>query len=128
MERKDWENFVDEVLTAVKDGLNKLAQKTDQLTQIGRLRLDIISIKRDIEKEFTDLGGEVYRLATKGTADVLDNETVKATIERIKKLEVRLEEKKAELEKLSKAEEQRSAASQEAATASSGAADEPGTS
>ena len=71
MEKKDLENFFDEVVTTVKDGLNKLAEKTDQLTQIGRLKLDIISLKREIEKNFAELGGRVYQLATEEDAKEL---------------------------------------------------------
>ncbi len=104
MERKDLENLFDEVLTSVKDGLNKLAQKTDQLTQIGRIKLDIISIKRDIEKQFTDLGGRVYQLYRDKHEDVLDDEQVKEYIQQIEELETRLEAKKEELEKVQKRE------------------------
>ncbi len=104
MERKDLENLFDEVLTSVKDGLNKLAQKTDQLTQIGRIKLDIISIKRDIEKQFTDLGGRVDQLYRDKHEDVLDDEQVKEYIQQIEELETRLEAKKEELEKVQKRE------------------------
>ncbi len=104
MERKDLENLFEDVLNSVKDGLNKLAQKTDQLTQIGRIKLDIISIKRDIEKQFTDLGGRVYQLYRSKNEDVLADEEVKGFINRIEELETRLEAKKEELEKVQKRE------------------------
>ncbi|MDQ7066427.1 MAG: hypothetical protein Q9P90_19510 [candidate division KSB1 bacterium] len=104
MERKDLENLFEDVLSSVKDGLNKLAQKTDQLTQIGRIKLDIISIKRDIEKQFTELGGRVYQLYRNKNEDVLADDEVKGFINRIEELETRLEAKKEELEKVQKRE------------------------
>ncbi len=110
MERKDWENFMEEVVSTVKEGLNRLAQKTDQLTQIGRLKLDIISIKREIEKEFTELGGRVYELHKEGAGvHPFDDEKIKQSLETLNTLEERLQAKKDEIERVSQAERQQEA-------------------
>ncbi len=38
-----------------------VSEKTGDLTKIGRLKLEIIATKRDIEKAFIELGGRVYQ-------------------------------------------------------------------
>ncbi len=117
MEKKDLENLFDEVVATVKDGLNRLAQKTDQLTQIGRIKLDIVSIKRDIEKQFSELGGRVYELwAEKAADNPLEDEQVKNYLSKVEELHKQLEAKKEELEKVSQQEAEKQ--SQEQATAS----------
>ncbi|RMD95279.1 MAG: hypothetical protein D6814_13455 [Calditrichaeota bacterium] len=128
MEKKDLENFFDDVVNTVKDGLNKLAEKTDQLTQMGRLKLDIISIKREIDKSFSELGGRVYQLAVKENAsDVLEDSEVQAAFEKIKKLEERLAAKKEEMEQVSKAEKSKAAEGEAPEAAQSTADSDQGT-
>lgn len=114
---KPLEKFFDDVLKTVKDGLDKLVDKTDQLTTIGRIKLDIMSVKRDIEKKFTDLGGRVYQLAVEqNEKEVLADGEVQNHFEKIKELQRRLTEKEKELEK-AKQEAPEEAAAEEAAEA-----------
>jgi hypothetical protein len=41
-------------------GYRSVSEKTSELTKIGRLKLEIIATKRDLEKAFIELGGRVY--------------------------------------------------------------------
>jgi len=105
MEKKSLEGFFDDIVKTVQDGLTKLADKTDQLTQIGRLKLDIASIKRDIDKQSAVLGSRVYQLAVNEKKDaVLDDLEVKHQFEKLAALEDRLAAKKGELERASETE------------------------
>jgi hypothetical protein len=79
------------------------AEKAGETTKLGKIRLDIFQIKRDIEKNFADLGGRVYHLITEEEVkNVEKEEKVTAIIEKIKELEKKLKEKEAEYEEVRK--------------------------
>ena len=95
----------------LREGLAVLAEKTDEYTKIGRIKLEIISIKRDIEKLFTELGGKVYHLMVEqNDTNIASNEEIRGLIEKVKDLERRLQEKRQEIEKVKKAKERKTAA------------------
>lgn len=108
MDKKDsLEKFIDDVVKTVKGGVDKLVEKTDQYTHMGRLKLDIMAIKRDIDKNMTGLGRQVYKLVSSGdTANLAKNEHVKAFSDKIKELEERLALKKDELEHVARTEKE----------------------
>jgi len=54
------ENLWDNLRQGFKDGLQYTVQKTEELTRIGRLKLDIVSEKRKMEKSFAELGRLVF--------------------------------------------------------------------
>lgn len=114
MEKKSLEGFFDDIVKTVQDGLTKLADKTDQLTQMGRLKLDIVSIKREIEKQAAALGSRVYRLAVQEKNDaILDDPEVKSYFEKLSGLEDRLATKKAEMEQASESEKDNDSSGEE---------------
>ena len=55
-------SFWESVRKNVQQGLHTVSEKTDELTKIGRMKIEIIAVKRDIEKCFVELGGRVYEL------------------------------------------------------------------
>lgn len=70
------------------------ADKAEEVTKLGKVKLDIFQIKRDIEKQFAELGGMVYQLILdKKTKDFEKNENVKSHLNVIKDLEKKLKEK-----------------------------------
>ncbi len=70
------------------------ADKAEEVTKLGKVKLDIFQIKRDIEKQFSELGGTVYQLIEdKKTKDFEKNENVKACLTAISDLEKKLKEK-----------------------------------
>lgn len=77
--------------------------KAGETTKLGKIRLDIFQVKRDIEKNFADLGGTVYHLVTEEKVkNVEKEEKVTTIIEKIKELEKKLKEKEAEYEEVRK--------------------------
>jgi len=71
------------------------ADKAEELTRTGKIRLDILQINRDIERHFSDLGGKVYHLNKNEALDSLSEDTeIQAVIDKV----AVLEEKKAALE------------------------------
>ena len=95
--------FWDDFQRMFKKGVTVVAQKTDEYTKIGKIKVDIIAIKRDMDKQNTQLGSLVYQmLAVEKNTKVSTNEDVKAFVETIKGLNEKLEQKKAELEAVRK--------------------------
>jgi hypothetical protein len=76
---------------SISEGYQNLSEKTGEITQIGRLKIEIIAIKRDIERAFIELGGRVYhKLEEKHQDDILSDMRIKKLVKDIKSLELRL--------------------------------------
>ena len=87
------------LLDSIRDGLELVVDKTEEYSKIGKLKVDIFTTKRNIEKQFTELGGRVYDLINlEKTDSVQDDEEVKKFIEEIRALEKQLVEKEAEID------------------------------
>ena len=87
------------VKKGVSAGASVAAEKAGELRRVGKMKLDIAGVKRDINKTFAELGGFVYHLlGREKAAKVVDQEEVKQLVERVKTLEVDLQTKEAELE------------------------------
>ncbi len=94
-------NLWDDIAKTIREGVDTVVEKTEELTRIGRIKVDILNIKRNVEKNFSELGGRVYQLISKEkkTAISTDKEA-KEIIECIKILERELDDKKSELAKV----------------------------
>jgi len=91
--------FWDDFQKYFKKGVSVVAQKTDEYTKIGKIKVDIISIKREIDKRNTELGSKVFQLiAVEKNSRISTNEDVKVSIEKIGELNERITQKKAELD------------------------------
>ncbi len=94
------------LLDNIRDGLELVVDKTEEYGKIGKLKVDIFSIKRNIEKQFTELGGRVYELTTGTSKTKVENDDEsKKIIEQIKVLETQLKDKEAEVEKVKEEKE-----------------------
>lgn len=70
------------------------ADKAEEVTKLGKVKLDIFQIKRDMEKQFAEMGGTLYQLIQdKKLKDLEKNENIKACIAVIEDLEKKLREK-----------------------------------
>lgn len=80
------------------------ADKAEEVTKLGKVKLDIFQTKRDIEKQFAELGGTVYQLIQdKKTKDIEKNENVKACLAVIKDLEKKLKDKEKQYKSIQEA-------------------------
>lgn len=81
----------EKIKKGMSEGFQNLSAKTGEMTQIGRLKIEIIAVKRDIEKAFIELGGRVYHnLEEKHEDDILSDHRIKKLVKDIKALELRL--------------------------------------
>ena len=94
-------NLWDDIAKTIRDGVDTVVEKTEELTRIGRIKVDILNIKRNVEKNFSELGGRVYQLISKEkNAAISTDKEAKEIIECIKILEKELDDKKSELAKV----------------------------
>ncbi|UCE04343.1 MAG: hypothetical protein JSW07_11975 [bacterium] len=94
-------SFWNDLANLFKKGVSTVAKKTDEYTKIGKIKVDIIGIKRDIDKKFNELGGKTYHLIVEeNDTKIASAQEVKAIIDTIKNLNLKLDEKKEELKKV----------------------------
>lgn len=94
-------SFWDDLVGFFKKGVSTVAKKTDEYTKIGKIKVDVIGIKREIDKKLSELGGKTYQLiAEENNAKVASNEEVKTILDNIKDLKQKLEDKKDELQRV----------------------------
>lgn len=77
----------------LQQGVQTVSEKTEELTKIGRLKIEVIAVKRDIEKSFVELGGRVYDiLQIKKKPSISKDEEIKKLVTRVEKFEKKLHE------------------------------------
>jgi hypothetical protein len=88
----------------VKQGFILAAERTDELTKIGKLKLDIAATHRKIRNLFEELGGRTFELVKSGKRKkpVTDDEAVAKLIKSISNLEKQLNKEEKKLKKLQK--------------------------
>ena len=86
---------------SMADGYMNLSEKTGEMTQIGRLKIEMIALKRDIERAFIELGGRVYHgLEEKNDDDILADLRIKKLVKDIQALELKLKALEQKVEKV----------------------------
>ncbi len=95
----DREKLWDNIRQGFKEGVQFTVQKTEELTRIGRLRLDILSQKRKIDRKFSELGGLVYESLREEDREKMEIEAaVQSVVNDLRELEQRLKDLEADLE------------------------------
>ena len=85
----------------LRAGLQTVSDKTEEMTQIGRLKIEIIAVKRDIEKSFVELGGRVYHLLEEDKAKNIErDEEIRNLADRIKDHEQKLKRLQEKIENI----------------------------
>ncbi|MCG8606521.1 hypothetical protein MJD09_16245 [bacterium] len=94
-------NLWDDIARTIRDGVDTVVEKTEELTKIGKIKVDVINIKRNIDKNFAELGGKVYHLVVEEkNPKVAGEKEVQDIIESVKILEKELEQKNTELKSI----------------------------
>lgn len=88
----------DDIKNGIRDGIELVVDKTEEYSKIGKLKVDILGIKRSIEKVFSELGGQTFELLSKNDkADVAADETIQKMVAELQSLEEKLDKKKNEI-------------------------------
>ena len=75
-----WDDFKKTLL----DTVNVAAEKTEELTKIGKLKVDLLNLNRTLDKTYKALGREIYvRISDGKTIDLNSDDGVKYFIEKI---------------------------------------------
>jgi len=90
-------------------GISVTVEKTEELSKIGKLKLDIAAIRRELSSTFAQLGETIYQKAAEKRDSQLwaDDEQVGALIEKIDTLRLEIRRKEEELEKIREEKERR---------------------
>lgn len=98
--------ILEEIRDGLRDGIELVADKTEEYTKIGKIQVDILKIKRDTDKMIEDLGRRTLEILKKdpNAACCQDQDTIHL-VEALKKLEIDLEAKNAEIKAIKDAKE-----------------------
>jgi hypothetical protein len=100
-----------DVKKTVKDGFVIATEKTEEYTKIAKVKVDILTKKRDLDKAYHDLGEITYTHLTSGEkASLAQDKGVKALLDTIKRCQNEITNKEAEIEQIKKAAESKSKA------------------
>ncbi len=85
--KKDVKKGIDEGVAAVRQGATVAVEKAEELAEEGKKRYKVFELKQKVHSNFTELGGKVYDLASKGSKNPMLDPKVKSAISGIKRLE-----------------------------------------
>ena len=92
----------------ISEAFAKLADTTQRFTKIGKIRMDILSLKKEIEHQQVLLGQRVYQLVKEDQADQLaTDDVIRDHVSKIDELKEKVAAKEAEIEELRRAKEEK---------------------
>ena len=94
--------FFNSLSKIVMEGYNNISDKAEEVTKIGRVKIEIIATKRDIEKLFVELGGKFYDNFGNKKIDLRKDEAILKLIQQVKEKEKQLEVLKTKIDKIKK--------------------------
>ncbi len=91
----------EEVRGSIHEFFSAAAEKTDEFIKVGKRRLSIAEIKRNITAQYAELGGRVYHLIRQGeAASIGADPEVESLVSTIHRLEDDLKAKEMEIEEI----------------------------
>ena len=94
------EKMWDTIKRGLHDGAELAVNKAEELTLLGRARLDIAAAKTRLSRLKAELGNEVYSGVQSGRIPALDDSAVQELCDRIRACEAELAEREDEFERL----------------------------
>jgi hypothetical protein len=93
--------FWDNLKKGLSDGIKTVSAKTEELTKIGRLKIEVIAVKRDIEKSFIEFGGKIYhQLNKKSSVDIREDDDLNNLVNQIKTFEKKMKKLEKDIERI----------------------------
>ena len=91
----------DDLRNSIEEFFSTAAEKTDELIRVGRRKLSIVEIRRDITAKYAELGGRVYHLIGRGEGGaVASDKEVESLVSKIQGLEGDLKAKEVEIQEI----------------------------
>lgn len=94
--------FFDSLSKLVVEGYNNISDKAEEVTKIGKVKIEIIATKRDIEKLFVELGGRFFNSFKEKKSVIYKDKEVLNLVNQVKEKEEHLEILKKKIEKIKK--------------------------
>lgn len=89
------EKVLNDIIRSVRDGFVAMTLKANDLAKVGRLKIDVATIKHSISKLFEELGERVYQLSTVDQqSPMAADPTAQSLVNRIRELQTLLQEKR----------------------------------
>ncbi len=85
-------------IQAIKDGTNVVFSEVSKLLKISEKKIDINSLKKKIEKNYTTLGELIHRYLTDGVTNPLDQAEVREVLQNIYRYNEKIQELQSEIE------------------------------
>lgn len=87
----------DKIKKNLIESLNLAIDKTEELTSVGRIKLEILQLEQRLDEKFGELGKTVYKELSDQKKTVPVTEKIKALYQEIKSLESEMGAKEKEL-------------------------------
>lgn len=89
----------DQIKGVLKEKFSSAAEKTEEYTKIGKVKVEILSVKKNLDKTYRGLGEETFNFLGKDKKNtLLENEAVQNYMKEIKALQASIKQKEAEIE------------------------------
>jgi len=90
----------DDVKNAIVDGYVFASDKAEEVTQIGRAKVEILKLNRQIARLMGDMGGRVFEMIEGGEQDAIAaDETLSDSVEKIRGFRQEISRWEQEIEK-----------------------------
>lgn len=91
----------EDVKNAILDGYVYAADKAEELTQIGRAKVEVLRINRTIARTMSEIGGRVFDLFEHGAeAGIPQDDVISQAVKRIAALRTDVEKWEREIERI----------------------------
>ena len=91
----------DDVKNAIVDGYVYAADKAEELSQIGKAKVEILQLNRQIARTISSIGGHVYDLFEKHEQATKPEDTeIRESVQKIEVLHGEIERLRVEIEKI----------------------------
>jgi hypothetical protein len=89
--------FWDKIKKNIVNSLNEAIDKTEEVTSVGRIKLEILQLEHRLDEQYTELGKFIYKNFKTLTGSLKENEKVVELKKAIDRLEKELGSKEKEL-------------------------------
>ncbi len=94
-------NLWEDIKKELSGGFQTVADKTSEYTKLGRIKIDVLGLKKEIEEKFIELGGRVYQRAIEENINSINKDMhISQLILQIKELEQELKIHKKDMQNI----------------------------
>lgn len=87
----------DKIKKNIVETLNEAIDKTEEVTSVGRIKLEILRLEQSLDEEYTELGKYVHKKYPNISGKLSDDKKLASLNRKIKKLEEDISKKEKEL-------------------------------